>query len=94
MQQHLEPRIPTPHLDALRPRVLRALHVRGWSCAPSQHDRKFRVRATRKAADRAAKEADLCVVAEFEEVGGAIQIDTQGNGWGLLEADLRREGVL
>lgn len=92
----LEPRTPTPLLDDLRPRLLRALQIRGWTCEPSQHGATFRVRARRKFGEDARTGNPRTVLAHlsFDERGGGVTYATSGHGAVDAVRDLRAEGVL
>lgn len=86
---------PTPMLDHFRPRVLRALRVRGWRVDPHQHGVTFTARARREVVvDERGTRRCVCATLRFVEAGDHVALDEQGDGARLAVRDLQAEGVL
>lgn len=75
---------PTPHLDALRPLLLRALHVRGWTRDFGQHGPVFTVRASKGA---------FTTVLRFRECDEGVTYEREGSGAAQALRDLAAEGL-
>lgn len=74
----------TPNLDALRPALIRALHVRGWQRDFHQHGPVFTVRA---------RKGVLTTTLRFREDGDGVTYEREGNGADLALRDLAAEGL-
>lgn len=82
----------TPYLDRIRPCVLNALRVRGWTYEPSQFGGLFRVRARIRTGEDAktGTPRHALAVLEFREDGSW---SSEGHAADEAVHALRQEGV-
>jgi hypothetical protein len=89
----MQPPIPTPLLDDLRPRVLRALHVRGWHHDGDRHKWPTAYQAGSRCTVHAARDG-MRVALVLDEGATDVTYHKYGSGGDDALRDLRAEEVL